>query len=193
MKGCTLEITNFGDLSLFLKQEQDPAVKIRLLFIKYFYENYNDLEQACSTFEIGIRTAYEWISNWNNNGIDGLRDDPITGRKASLNNDNLEKLKIKLKEKVFWEIQEIKDLIKNEFNVELSCSRISKILKSIKMNYSKPYRKDYRRPQDAEAILINSLKKVCETLEKDGIDPEQVVIGFLDEASPQNKANSGKF
>jgi transposase len=193
MKGDLLEIKNIDDLLSAVALEKDSNVKFRLLFIKCFYENCNDLEFACETFGIAFRTAYDWISHWNKNGIDGLRDKPITGRRARLSNDQLEKLKTKLKDKVFWDIHEIKELIKNEFNVYLSCNRISEIIRNMKMTYTKPYRKDYRRPKEAEQILINSLGDVCKQLEENGIDPKDVVVGFLDEASPQNKANSGRF
>jgi transposase len=193
MRGARLEVKKLDELEVCIKLENDSIVKMRLIFIKHLNENFNNLEYSCSLFSISNRTGYDWLSNWNKNGIDGLRDDPITGRKSKLDNDKIEKLKDKLKDKVFWEIKEIQELIKYEFNVELSSKRISVILREIKMTYSKPYRKDYRRPKEAEDILINSLGEVCKQLEKDGINPEDVVVGFLDEASPQNKANSGKF
>lgn len=193
MKGDSLEIKNINDLLYAVTLEKDSDVKFKLLLIKCFHENYNDLEFACSTFGIATSTAYDWIRYLNKNGIDGLRDKPITGRKARLSNDQLVELKTKLSVKCLWEIQEIQELIKIEFNIELSCSRISVILRELKMTYTKPYRKDYRRPKEAEKILVNSLNDVCKQLEEDGIDPTTVVVGFLDEASPQNKANSGKF
>ena len=193
MKGISLKIRNPDELAKYISLEQDPALKIRLIFIRCFHENYNDLEMSCKIFNISTVTGYDWIKKWNDFGIDGLRDKQITGRIPKLSTNQIDELKSKLKEKDFWELDEVKDLIKSEFNAELSKNRVYSILRKIGMTYTKPYRKDCKRPENAEEILINSLGDVCKLLENDGIDPNSVVIGFLDEASPQNRANSGKF
>jgi transposase len=60
------------------------------------------------------------------------------------------------------------------------------------MTFSKPYKLDYRRPDDAEVTLTERIKNTLNEITSMGIDEDDISIGFLDEASPQNKANSGK-
>lgn len=193
MRGERLEIKNCENLKHCLENERRNDVKLKLLFINSLLLNENDLEIACQLFHIALRTGYDWISKWNANGVDGLIDKPISGRKARLNNEKLATLKNKLLEKDHWDISEIQHVVKNLFNVELSNKRLAVILREMNMNYAKPYKLDYRRPDNAEEILIKTISDLSKKLDEEGIDKNDVVIGFMDEASPQNKANSGRF
>src|SRR2546426_1007268 len=150
MKGNSIIIKNAHELEVYLIQNCSPEVKLRLLFINSFLKNYNDLDHTCDLFHISTTTGYEWISKWNKNGINGLKDKPITGRKAKLTEEDIITLEKELKKRDFWDISEIHHLIVSLFNVSLSKKRISVILREMKMNYNKPYRKDYRRPENAE-------------------------------------------
>lgn len=58
------------------------------------------------------------------------------------------------------------------------------------MMCSKPYPIDYRMPDDAEEILEKHLKEVFEELQQKQVAPQDIAIGFLDESSPQNRANT---
>jgi len=193
MKGVYVEVKNVELIELYLKEEKNVNIKRRLLFLKFLNDNYNDLVYSCESFQIKTPTEYEWIRKWNNNGYNGLIDKPITGRPCKLSTDQINKLKELLKEKKHWDTKEIKELIKEKFGIDISLSRLPVILKEkIKLSYSKPYKLDYRRPEDAEEILFNRIKVVYDEIISFGINKDDIVIGFLDEASPQNKANSGK-
>ena len=58
------------------------------------------------------------------------------------------------------------------------------------MRFSKPYPIDYRRPADAEALLENQLHLVFMLLKEKGIREDEIAIGFVDEARPQNTPNT---
>ena len=60
------------------------------------------------------------------------------------------------------------------------------------MHFSKPYPVDYRRPDNAEEILENQLQTIFSLLKKKGLKAEDIAIGFIDESSPQNTANTVK-
>jgi transposase len=55
------------------------------------------------------------------------------------------------------------------------------------MHYAKPYPRDYRRPDDAEQQLAERLQTALEGVSGD------VIVGFMDEASPQTTANTQRF
>jgi hypothetical protein len=51
---------------------------------------------------------------------------------------------------------------------------------------------DYRKPANAEEILDNELDLVFSLLKEKGISEEEIAIGIIDEARPQNTANTVK-
>lgn len=58
------------------------------------------------------------------------------------------------------------------------------------MNFPKPFPTDYRKPDDAEELLEKELGEVIDTLKAEGIKEEEIVIGFIDETSPQLTSNT---
>jgi hypothetical protein len=60
------------------------------------------------------------------------------------------------------------------------------------MLFSKPYPMDFRRPANAEEVLDNQLNLVLSLLNEKGIREEEIALGFIDEARPQNTANTVK-
>lgn len=106
--------------------------------------------------------------------------------------NEIEKLELKniLENKEYWTLQEIRILIKEKYSIEYSDQQVRNILRAYKMICSKPYPIDYREPEEAEEILRENLEKAFDEVKENQIDPKEVAIGFLDESSPQNKANT---
>jgi len=192
MGGKSISIQNIEQLEEACKEERIGPLKMRLLFLKCLKDNFDDLAFACQTFAIAESTGYEWIRKWNLSGIEGLKDHDIPGRPKSLSPNEIELLKERLGEKI-WQTSEVRDLIRELFNVEWTTRWVYHFLKhELHYHYAKPYKLDHKRPNNAEEQLQKSLTAAFETLDSYGIKPEEVAIGYVDEASPQNKANSGK-
>lgn len=78
-------------------------------------------------------------------------------------------------------------LVKELFGVNYSDEQIRRILvKKWGMNYAKPFVRDYRRPKDAEDIFAERMEGAIRKLRDKDYKDEEIVIGFLDQASPQN-------
>lgn len=186
-------------IPLYLDKETDGVVKYRLAFLNSIKCLDYDLERACGIFRIAVPTAYVWIRQWNERGYDGLvhpfhQPGSKIGHPPKLAEEELEELKLILLAKDKWLTKEIHALILDRWGVELSRWQISRILKGkFKMQLSKPYPHDYRRPADAEKRLEASLEAAYQTLEAKGFSKEDIAIGFLDEASPQTTANTVRF
>ncbi|KXA91987.1 hypothetical protein AKJ63_00120 [candidate division MSBL1 archaeon SCGC-AAA259D18] len=58
------------------------------------------------------------------------------------------------------------------------------------MNCGKLYRKDYRRPENAEEKLKERLDKTLENINSALEEEEKVIIGFLDESRPKTISNT---
>lgn len=192
MGGKAISVQNPNTLEEVLTQEKAGPLRDRLLFLKCLKDNFDDIAFACQTFQVAFSTGYEWLSKWNHHGVEGLKDHDIPGRPKTLGENELKTLKMHLDGKI-WRTSEVKDLIKQLFNVEWTNRWVSHVLRhQLNCHYAKPYRISSKRPIDAEKLLQESLQKVFETIDSYGIKPEDVAIGYIDEASPQNKANSGR-
>jgi len=192
MKGTRLIIHNISELQVRLQQEADPKLRLKLAFLCCFAEVSSDLDALSKAFGIGTSTGYWWIRNWNQSGYAGLQEkDGGGGRSPRLDPVDLIYLASLLKERPYWITQEIRELIKTTFGIEYSSAQVVRILrKRLHMHFSKPFPHDYRRPAEAEAILKERLGAIFKQLKSQEIKNQDVALGFLDESSPQNRANT---
>jgi transposase/ribosomal protein L19 len=194
MKGDIVRIQNSEELQKRLRTETNERVKPRLIFLNAIANHDISYEKASDICGLGVSTGYVWIRKWNAEGYEGLKDkDTRTGRPPRLNDENMMELKEILESKVYWTTKEVIMEIKTHFDVDLSVDQTVKILRNkFRMLFSKPYPIDYRRPVNAEDILDNQLDLVLSLLREKGIKEEEISIGFIDEARPQNTANTVK-
>ena len=75
--------------------------------------------------------------------------------------------------------------------MELSDYQVRRILRDkLKMNFAKPYPRDYKRPENAEELLGRQIELTYQYLtEAKDYKLEEIAIGFVDESSPQLTAN----
>jgi hypothetical protein len=64
------------------------------------------------------------------------------------------------------------------------------LVEKLRMNYAKPFVHDYRKPKDGEDVLFERVKGAINELKSRGYKNNKIGIGFLDEASPKNEANT---
>jgi transposase len=198
MRGQSLFLIEEMQLPNYLAKESDPEVKFRLAFLHAFLKTNYDLDMVCDIFQVARPTGYVWIRKWNQLGYDGIvhpfhhSPNPV-GRPATLDEHDMETLKILLETKESWQAKDVRALISDTWGVDFSLSQVGRILKEkLGMNFSKPYPHDYRRPIDAEAQLKQSISDAYKSLIDSGISPEDIAVGFLDESSPQTTANTAK-
>jgi putative transposase len=134
------------------RHERSVRVLKRLYFIRFLYYGYS-VEEASKHVGVTKAVGYIWLKRWNQEGYSGLIPRFGGGRPPKLNYKDREKLRELLKERDSWTISEVQELILKEFGVEYSYWQVRRILKSFGMHHSKPYPKDYRRPENAEEIL----------------------------------------
>jgi len=183
-------IINAEKLSEALNNERKSKVRLKLSFLSLVVAGMKPAE-AANHFGISVATAYKWIRCWNAGGIEGLKPKEIPGRSPRLSKEELEELRGMLKAKPYWSIKEVIRLVKELFGVNYSDDQIRRILvDKLGMNYAKPFVRDKRRPKDAEGILADRMGKAIKNLKEKGYTDEDIVIGFLDETSPQNQANT---
>jgi len=174
------------ELRKLIKKERSKHLLQRLLFILQLYLG-DSIDTACERICVAKQTGHNWLDQWNAKGYTGLNPQFNGGRPPKLTKDQKSQLKEKLKSKDAWLTSEVRALIKKEFDVVYSERQVSRVLRSFKMNYAKPYPHDYRRPDDAKEQLEDKLRKVEAKMS------EKCIIGFMDEASPQTTDNKQRF
>lgn len=170
-----------GELKKLVKKEKDIHIKGRLLFINQLYLD-DSVPEACERMCISPATGYEWLKAWNEKGYEGLNPDFAGGRPSKLTNQQKGQLKERLS-KGNWLTTQVRALIKRDFGVSYSIRQVIRILREFGMNYAKPYVQDYRKPDNAEELLKESIRESVKDL------PNDAVVGFLDEARPQTTDN----
>ena len=148
VKHVTLEELN----KRIKKEKKSVRVLERLYFIKFMYKG-DTIKEACEKVDISEPTGYNWLDSWNEQGYEGLVPNFSGGPKPKLVDADREELKRMLVEKDAWTLREVRELIREKFNVEYSEMQVWRILTSWNMHHAKPYVLDKRRPDDAETIL----------------------------------------
>jgi len=192
MKGEIIRVEGAVELDELLRAETDNGIKIKLIFLNAFGNRNMPYEAACALCGIHTSTGYVWVRRWNKSGYDGLKESENQGgRPAKLSESDLKRLEEILKEKDYWTTKEVRKTILDKFGLDLSDDTIVRILRlELGLRFSKPYPIDYRRPADAEALLENQLHLVFMLLKEKGIREDEIAIGFVDEARPQNTPNA---
>ena len=148
IKHVTVEELN----KIIKKEEKSVRVLERLYFVKFIYKG-DTIKEACQKVNISEPTGYSWLDSWNKQGYKGLVPNFSGGPKPKVGEAEREELKRMLGEKDAWTLREVRELIKEKFNVEYSEMQVWRILTSWNMHHAKPYVLDKRLPDDAETIL----------------------------------------
>ena len=168
MKGDRVRVKNSEEVEKRLPVETDARIKPRLIFLNAIANCGISYDLASKICGLNQSTGYVWIRKWNAEGYEGLKDkDTRTGRPPKLDEDKMIKLEEILKSKDYWTTNEVKKVIKDRFDVDLSISQVIDILREkFGMLFSKPYLMDYRKPENAEEILDNQLNLVFNLLKE---------------------------
>jgi transposase len=192
MKGTRLFVDRKEELQHHLEEEADPGMRLKLAFLKGFTLFAPQLEELCQAFGIATSTGYWWIRTWNRQGYEGICEQgKRTGCPPKLDDWDIAYLRTLLVERPCWTTAEVREIIQREFGVLYSPDQVVRILRTrLRMHLNKAFPRDYRRPADAEQRLQADLKQAFETLGAEGCRQKDIALGFLDESSPQNRANT---
>jgi transposase len=171
-------------LRLMVRKEKDIHIRERLLFINHIYLG-DSVQDACMRMCISEQTGYNWLKQWNEKGYEGLIPDFGGGRQPKLTDEQKEQLKEKLKSQDNWLTSQAMATIREVFGVTYSIGHVARLLRGFGMHYAKPYPHDYRQPENAKELLMQSIEKADIN--------QDCIVGFLDEARPQTTDNRQRF
>lgn len=126
-------------------------------------------------------TAYNWIKQWNDGGMEALRRKKGSKGQSKLTDEQYIILDKTIQEKNLKTAKEVKHLIETLFGVEYSLRSIERIMKKLDYTYTKPYKIYAKMPKDAEEQLKKNTRH---------LDLENFTVVFLDQTYCQNQDNS---
>ena len=112
------------------KKEKDSNVKERILLVKRVKI---DKQEAASVAEHELNRsrwwAYKWLHRFDKDGLDGLKDQPRSGRPLDVPKDILIKIKQELAESnTGWDFRQVMDLIYKKTGVRYHEVHIYRLL-----------------------------------------------------------------
>jgi len=147
-------------------------------------------------FGVHHSRVYEWVKRVMKKGIDSLRAKPVPGRQSFFSEQQKNVLTLWLCvftpldfkfETILWTADIIKELIKNEFSIQISRSAVNRLLHRIGLTPQRPIRRAIeRKSADVENWINKEFPNIKELAEKEGAK-----IYFLDEAGVRTDYHAG--
>jgi putative transposase len=90
-------------LDKHVRELEKVAKKVnRLHFIQQMYKGHS-VRKTCSILNVPIRTGYNWLKKWNDEGLNGLNHKKGAGRPPFISETQLKEFDKYLSEMTLWE------------------------------------------------------------------------------------------
>ncbi|WP_298523359.1 helix-turn-helix domain-containing protein [uncultured Methanobrevibacter sp.] len=134
------------------KLENDTRVLNKLYVILDVLHD-EPISEIIKKHDISQGTAYNWIKQWNDGGIEGLKRKKGSKGQSKLTNEQLILLDEIIQKEELKTAREVKEKIEKEFSVEYSIRSVERLMKKLDYSYTKPYKIYTKMPADAEEQL----------------------------------------
>ena len=183
-----IRVKNPKKLDKILIETKDKSEDFKALTLK-LVNNLSSITEVAKLIGVDDSTISLWLEKWNSGKIDLKSQRGKGGGRKKLLTEEQQKILIEdLKQREALTTLEIKEFIKNKFNIEYSDWHICCLMRKLGMNFGKPYQEDFRKPINAEELLDIQLQLTLELLNKREI--KNIAIGMIDETAPQTTANT---
>jgi putative transposase len=99
-------------LDVAYNREKNSDVKERIQLLRRIVQDKQHIEDVAKEFHRCRAWAYKWYKRYNENGLDGLKDQPRTGRPPDVPKDTMLKIKNELADSnTGWDFRQVMDLI----------------------------------------------------------------------------------
>jgi putative transposase len=116
-------------LDVAYKQEKDVDVKERILLVRRMVEDEKHIEDVAKELHRCRAWAYKWYKRYNEDGLDGLKDQPRTGRPPDVPKEIMVKIRQELAESnTGWDFRQVMDLIYRKTGVRYHEVHIYRLL-----------------------------------------------------------------
>jgi putative transposase len=111
------------------KNESDADVKERIHLVRRILADKQHIESAAQELHKSRAWAYKWYKRYNNKGLNGLKDEPRSGRPPLVDNDLMMKIRKELSDSnIGWDFRQVTDLIQKRTDVKYHEVHIYRLL-----------------------------------------------------------------
>ena len=136
------------------------------------------IKEIIKKHNISQGTAYNWIRQWNEGGIESLKRKKGSKGQSKLTDEQFMILDKIIQEKNLKTSKEVKHIIEVVFGVKYSIRQIERIMKKLGYTYTKPFKIYSQMPKDAEIRIKKNAKN---------INTKKYTLLFLDQTFCQNQ------
>jgi len=119
---------NSAPLFKAYKSECDVHIKERLLLIIRISSDKQSVESVSQELHRARSWAYKWYKRYNDEGLEGLRDRPRSGKPSTVPKETMEKIRHELSDSnIGWNIKQVMDLIQQKTGVKYHKEHIRRL------------------------------------------------------------------
>lgn len=143
------------------RNERDGRVKERILLVIRVSSDRQHIESVVDELHRSRAWAYKWHKRYNDEGLDGLRDRPRSGKPSEISKEEIEKIRKRLADSnTGWDIKQVMDLIQKETGVKYHKEHIRRLLHKWGFSPKVPQKRFVNRASKQDK---NSFKKEYKT------------------------------
>ena len=142
-----------SDIQTEIKKLENDTRVLNKLYVILDVLHDESISYIVEKHGISQGTVYNWIREWNEGGMAGLKRKKGSKGQSKLTDEQLSLLDEIIQEENLQTAREVKDKIEKEFNVEYSIRSVERIMKKLNYSYTKPYKIYAKMPIDAEEQL----------------------------------------
>lgn len=147
------------EINILLNFEKDVKVFKKLLYFKFNKMGYSKIE-SCNLAGFPESSRYYLDDLWAEGGYDALIPHYGGGRSSKLSDKQLNDLKIKLSKKDSWLVDDVKKLIKSEYNVEYEYQSVRSLLIRLNVPISNYF--EIERENKSTKNIIESYENISD-------------------------------
>ena len=142
------------EINMLLNSEKDINVFKKLLYFKFNKMGYSKIE-SCNLVGFSESSRYYLDDLWAEGGYNALIPHYGGGRNSKLSDEQLNDLKIKLSKKDSWLVDDVKKLIKKEYDVEYEYQSVRSILIRLNVPISNYFEIERENKKSSKNIIEN--------------------------------------
>ena len=109
--------------------ERDTDIKERILLVRRILTDKQHIETVAQEFHKSRAWVYKWFKRYNDEGLEGLKDKPRSGRPPLVNNDLMMKIRKELEDSnTGWDFRQVMDVIQKKTGIKYHEVHIYRLL-----------------------------------------------------------------
>ena len=124
------------------RQESNPDVRERIFLVRRIVENKQHIVNVAKELHRCRAWAYKWYKRYNDDGLQGLKDNTRSGRPPDVPKDTMIKIRQELEDsKTGWDFRQVMDLIYKKTGVRYHEVHIYRLLHKWEFKSKVPQKK----------------------------------------------------